>query len=544
MVSAGNRLEHSKKPGQHYREKYTETGGNNMFCTSCGGQLFGGETFCPYCGAKVERRPNAKPASGTSPHAPENAKPGLQGFAKGWTIFAIVLYSAYIAQNLINLFNPGMVNLMLPALILLGLMDFGSVLTLRMNPYGFYIQLGASLMFLTLSGATSGRNMISTSGGIIVLVSWMVTKDQLDYSFMKKKIEDLILLEGFEKTWTIFIIGYLTCHMLLSMMNIGYYNYYSYQYVGGYLALAICGIGAIAGGTLILNKRSLGLWVMAASILIRVMSVDSRAYGDVFRMSDAAINRLGLVFILSFAPALLTWFFTRGQIQYFGTAHSYSTHNIPSPQAAPSSTPQETMAPASQETMAPAPQAALIQEEEPKPTPPPPEPAPLPTPREAAPPKPVTFVSKKTEANGGTYEVYSATGAIQAQEFLSGKTVSENNYFIVVKTPEGNWGKDILGIYLENLLPYQYKPENAVCECRVTMDFELTNLCAAAMGANDNFVATLVCGKCGQEWKDGLRYQNKTAVRCHHCGALNVADSTPFNYVFETNTFLFGGERQ
>ena len=48
-----------------------------------------------------------------------------------------------------------------------------------------------------------------------------------------------------------------------------------------------------------------------------------------------------------------------------------------------------------------------------------------------------------------TYEVYRAKTAQQAREFLEGKTVTEKLYYIVVETPEGNWGKDIKGMYKE-----------------------------------------------------------------------------------------------
>ena len=48
-----------------------------------------------------------------------------------------------------------------------------------------------------------------------------------------------------------------------------------------------------------------------------------------------------------------------------------------------------------------------------------------------------------------TYEVYRAKTAQQAREFLEGKTVTEKLYYVVVETPEGNWGKDIKGMYKE-----------------------------------------------------------------------------------------------
>jgi len=48
-----------------------------------------------------------------------------------------------------------------------------------------------------------------------------------------------------------------------------------------------------------------------------------------------------------------------------------------------------------------------------------------------------------------TYEVYRAKTAQQAREFLEGKTVTDQLYYIVVETPEGNWGKDVKGMYKE-----------------------------------------------------------------------------------------------
>ncbi len=148
-----------------------------MFCRSCGKQLFGGGSFCPHCGGKVQAAPTGAAALAAK------AEPGLQGFAKGWVIFTIVLYSAYIMSNLTNLSNPSMAGLLLPALVLLGIMVFGAVLMLKMKPYGFYIQLGAAFIFLMLSGISNGRYMLSTSGSLFVFLTWLFTRKQLDYVF-------------------------------------------------------------------------------------------------------------------------------------------------------------------------------------------------------------------------------------------------------------------------------------------------------------------------------------------------------------------------
>lgn len=48
-----------------------------------------------------------------------------------------------------------------------------------------------------------------------------------------------------------------------------------------------------------------------------------------------------------------------------------------------------------------------------------------------------------------TYEVYTGKCKMDALAFLEKKRVEIRNYYIVVETPEGNWGKDCMGIYQE-----------------------------------------------------------------------------------------------
>jgi hypothetical protein len=47
------------------------------------------------------------------------------------------------------------------------------------------------------------------------------------------------------------------------------------------------------------------------------------------------------------------------------------------------------------------------------------------------------------------YEVYVGPSKMDALKFLEGKEVTEGNHFIVVETPDGNWGKDRMGMYAE-----------------------------------------------------------------------------------------------
>ena len=69
----------------------------------------------------------------------------------------------------------------------------------------------------------------------------------------------------------------------------------------------------------------------------------------------------------------------------------------------------------------------------------------------------VKFVRKETKNLQGNfgmtakcaYEVYKAPNASTAQDFLRGKTVTQAQYYVVVGTPEGDYGRDINGSYKE-----------------------------------------------------------------------------------------------
>lgn len=49
-----------------------------------------------------------------------------------------------------------------------------------------------------------------------------------------------------------------------------------------------------------------------------------------------------------------------------------------------------------------------------------------------------------------TYEVYTAKTKQEAISFLETKKIAELNYFIIVETPDGNWGKDCYAIFEES----------------------------------------------------------------------------------------------
>lgn len=135
------------------------------------------------------------------------------------------------------------------------------------------------------------------------------------------------------------------------------------------------------------------------------------------------------------------------------------------------------------------------------------------------------YVFTERHDNGAVYETYRGLDVEAAKRFLLARHVDERLHYIVVETPAGNWGLDIEGLYLENLLPWQLRPDGADCVGRVRSVPNTFGMVSAARGTVDNFVAGVRCGRCDHDWYDGLRFQAVTAVRCPGCGAVNGVDS-------------------
>lgn len=139
------------------------------------------------------------------------------------------------------------------------------------------------------------------------------------------------------------------------------------------------------------------------------------------------------------------------------------------------------------------------------------------------------FVRKyKAKSAGGdaTYETYKGTDAESAKAFLMTKRVDKPMYYIIVDTPEGSWGIDINGLYLERLLPWQTDISKAECEGYMYLMPDMYGVEMAAKGFNTNYIAMIHCGKCEHDWMDGVLYDNLTVVRCPKCKALNKVDSS------------------
>jgi hypothetical protein len=132
------------------------------------------------------------------------------------------------------------------------------------------------------------------------------------------------------------------------------------------------------------------------------------------------------------------------------------------------------------------------------------------------------------EYNGqASYLTLAGDGAQRATTFLRNEHVDRELYYIVVETPDGVWGLDIEGLYLENLRPWQLDTGSA--DCRVPAGSIAGNpksVDLARRGKVDNFLVWVGCGRCEHQWTDGVRYQNRTLTRCPSCGATNLVDSS------------------
>jgi len=145
-------------------------------------------------------------------------------------------------------------------------------------------------------------------------------------------------------------------------------------------------------------------------------------------------------------------------------------------------------------------------------------------------PKP-KFLRKENQGKN-TYELYKGKDAESARQFLETKKANQQLYYIVVETPEGNWGVDIQGLYLERLLPWQINTKTGDCIGHIIpMSWSKFGLELAAKKINDNFIVKVECGSCQNQWLDGVRYQNTTIVRCHKCKKLNQVNSGNINVI-------------
>jgi tetratricopeptide (TPR) repeat protein len=136
----------------------------------------------------------------------------------------------------------------------------------------------------------------------------------------------------------------------------------------------------------------------------------------------------------------------------------------------------------------------------------------------------IAFV-EKTEQDGVTYEVLEARDAASARTFLQARIMKRPGYYVRIVTPEeGTWGRDLDGLHLEHLLPFQIHLRAAKATGMIVGVPNIHSLAVAAAGQQDNYVVEVECGHCHHVWPDALRYAKPTIVRCPSCQTLNRID--------------------
>ena len=141
-------------------------------------------------------------------------------------------------------------------------------------------------------------------------------------------------------------------------------------------------------------------------------------------------------------------------------------------------------------------------------------------------PKPQLATSGQRVQGQYTYEEYRASTAEEAKYFLELTSVSLPFYYVMVDTPQGEWGKDKDGLFLSKLCSFQRELSLRECDAGTALTPErMHDMQMAANGIADNYLLSVTCGSCGYNWVDGVGYRTKTIVICPECGKHNLADT-------------------
>lgn len=146
-------------------------------------------------------------------------------------------------------------------------------------------------------------------------------------------------------------------------------------------------------------------------------------------------------------------------------------------------------------------------------------------------PKPQLASEGIRKQNAYTYEDYTAQTAEEARYFLERTTIEQPLYYVMVHTPEGDWGKDKDGMFLSQLCDFQRDLSLRQGDAKTAFFPErMPDLQMAANKVTDNYLLSVTCGLCGYSWVDGVGYRTKTIVRCPECGQYNLADTTHIHF--------------
>ena len=84
-------------------------------------------------------------------------------------------------------------------------------------------------------------------------------------------------------------------------------------------------------------------------------------------------------------------------------------------------------------------------------------------------------------------------------------------------------------LFLVRLLPWQTDLTLAQCDGTIVEPPSPFSIRVAISDPEvDNVIATVSCGRCGHQWQDGMRYKDRSVVRCPRCRAYNRVDTSRF----------------
>jgi hypothetical protein len=115
-------------------------------------------------------------------------KASLTGFAKGWVIFMLI-YSLANAASLLQYLGryTGGTGTFLILILFLGGMALGLAFMLKKRASGFWILTISSILFTAMTGSSFAGYTVITSGGLVlVFLTWLFTRKQINYRFWGK----------------------------------------------------------------------------------------------------------------------------------------------------------------------------------------------------------------------------------------------------------------------------------------------------------------------------------------------------------------------
>jgi len=138
--------------------------------------------------ASIVSAADGSPTAQPVPISPEPPKKTVSGFAKGWLIFWIVGNIAAVLASIQNVRDSRLAWLGAMVMLISALVAVGYFLLLYKKPFGLYLAIGANLLALVLAGSAMRSGSVTMTTGLIIgVISFFITKSQVEYPFARKK---------------------------------------------------------------------------------------------------------------------------------------------------------------------------------------------------------------------------------------------------------------------------------------------------------------------------------------------------------------------